>query len=200
MSTLTVGGTPFPDSKNYARSLRTIGQDLANLFPENLEIEVVGNTYVARCQGRNPNSFEANKGLKISPLKKMLRSLGARNSGADPVLTKAPTVPVARTYTPADIDRIYGLQIFGRSRRGGTPDLHSLAERLRTIGRIVHSKPGQLLKIFSHKDSIGFQYCDSKGEVRTEELSHLTLHRLQQDYFSQRETNQDKDVWEEADR
>ena len=200
MSTLTIGGTPSPDSKNYARALRTIGQDLANLFPENLEIEVSGSTYVVRCQGRNTDSFRATKGAKISPIKKMLRNLGTKNSGADSLLTESPTVPVARTYTPADIDRIYGLQIFGRSRRGGTPDLHSLAERLRTIGRIVHSKPGQLLKIFSHRDSIGFQYRDSTGKVCAEELSHLALHKLQQQYFSQRQSNQDKDVWDDADR
>ena len=200
MSTLTVGAKPSQTSEGYARSLRAIGQDLAGLFPENLEIEVVDNTYVARCQGRSPNPFEATKGLKMSPLKKMFRSLRVKSSGDDPVLTESPTVPVARTYTPADIERIYGLQIFGRTHRGGIPDLHSLAERLRTIGKIVHSKSGQLLKILSHKDSMRFQYCDSNGKVHTEELSHLALYRLQQEYFSQRETNQEKDVWEEADR
>ena len=199
MSALTVGSKSSPDPAGYARALRAIGQDLAVNFPENLEIEVAGNNYVVRGKGRNANLFGPGKSLKIFPITKMLRSLGAKNAGA-PVLPDSPTVPIARTYTAADIDRIYGLHIFNRSQRGRTPDLHSLAEQLRTIGRIVHSKSGRLGKILSHKDSIRFQYYDSNGELQTEELSHLALYRLQQEYLSQRKTNQDRDVWEEADR
>ncbi len=196
--TLTPGATTSSDSERSARALRAIGQDLAHLFPENLEIELVGDTYIVRGQGRD-NTVQITKDLNMGWIQKMLRSFIPKKSGDDSILPLSRSVAIDRTYKPADIDRIYGLHSVARTRLGGSPDLHSLGERLRTIGRIVLSKQAQLLKLFSHNDSLGFQYRDSKGEVHTEELSHLALYRLQQQYFSQRETNRDKDVWEEND-
>jgi hypothetical protein len=186
------------DSERYAHALRTIGQDLARLVPENLEIEVMGDNYIVRCQTRH-HSIEA-KSRKTTALKDVFKRLVGKKSSPGRVASKPDLVPINRTYTPADIDGIYGQQIVDRTRLGRNPDLYSLGERLRMIGRIVHSKHGQLIKLFVNKNSVTFEYCDQNGKARAEEISHFALFRLQQRYWSQRQTNKQKDVWEDTDR
>ena len=43
-------------SEEYARALRVIGQELADLFPERVEIEIVGSRFVVSGElATNPN-------------------------------------------------------------------------------------------------------------------------------------------------
>ena len=181
------------DSERCVHALRTIGQDLARLVPEKLEIEVVGDTYIVRCQSRKHSAQP--KSRKITALKKLFQRLVGKKSSAGRLPSKLGLLPINRTYTPEDIDRIYGQQIADRTRAGRNPDLYSLGERLRMIARIVHSKRGHLVKLFNKKNSVAFEYCDQSGKARAEEISHFALYRLQQQYLSQRQTNKQKDVW-----
>jgi len=185
------------NSEGCGRALRAIGQDLARLVPENLEIVVAGDNYVVSCEVRQ-NSIQPKK-QKINTFQKLLKKIVHKN-GKPGRVTTSDLVPIRRTYKPEDIDRIYGVQIVDRTRLGRNPDLHSLGERLRMVGRIVQSKRGQLIKIVNKKNSVAFEYSDENGNVHSEEVSHFALYRLQQQSLSQRRTPKEKDVWDEHDR
>jgi hypothetical protein len=184
-------------SEGCARALRAIGQDLARLLPENLEISVAGEDYVVRCEARR-NSIQS-KTRKINTFQKLLKKIVHKKSKAVRQ-SLSDLVPIRRTYKPEDIDRIYGVQIVDRGRVGRSPDLHSLGERLRMVGRIVQSKHGQLIKLVNKKNSVAFEYSDDHGNIHSEEVSYFALYRLQQQSLAQRRSPKDKDVWDEHDR
>lgn len=152
---------------HYARALRAIGQDLADLFPQRVEIEMSGADFIARgC--RRPGGLA----LKNSELSQ-------------------PSAPIqdagfARTYTPEAIDQ---LDAMGRARRTGSvqiPNLYSLSERLRMIGRIVDEKNGRLVSLCQNMNTITVQYRNPQNELHQEAYSILTLYKLQQQYYSGR--------------
>jgi hypothetical protein len=41
-----------------------------------------------------------------------------------------------------------------------------------------------------------FHYEDHDGKTHSEELSNRALYRIQEQYYSQRGTNEQKDVWD----
>ena len=88
-------------SEEYARALRVIGQDLADLFPERVEIETAGDSFVVRGEGRDKSQRTVkNGGVTVPGLKKLLRGKGA----ADAVDTPLSIVPFTRSYTAEDIN------------------------------------------------------------------------------------------------
>ena len=181
-----------------ARSLRAIGQDLASLFPEDLQIEVDGESFIVRARTRI-SSVQQKRANKMTPLKKLFKRFVRKISTAHYPGRKADPVVIERTYKPADIHRIYGVQIADRTRLARNPDPHSLGEQLRMIGRIVQSKGGQLVRLSSNKHAVTIEYREPSETLRTEEISGFALYRLQQQYSSQRKTNQRKDVWDEIE-
>src|ERR1700730_14676283 len=92
------------DSEFYARALRAIGQDLADLSPEKLEIEIAGDDFVARGNSRY-NPLEA-KDPDVNPLTKIWNKLVHNNRKGDPVQSQSLIIPFVRTYTLADINRL----------------------------------------------------------------------------------------------
>ena len=95
-------------------------------------------------------------------------------------------VSFSRSYSVEDLDR---LDADGSHYRGGNnpiADIYSLAERLRTIGKLIDGQNGQIVKIFKDLHHIRFEYRDASGEVRTQELSNTELYRLQQRYAAGR--------------
>src|SRR5437867_60667 len=96
-----------------ARALRAIGQDLASLFPENLQIEVAGNNYIVRGKAR-VSSGQLKRSNRMTALKKLFKRLVPKKSAASHPARKSEPVTIDRTYKPADIDRIYGLQMADR--------------------------------------------------------------------------------------
>ena len=164
----------------YARALRAIGQDLGNLFPEDLEVEASGESFVARGLGRLENPDAKNK--EEEPARRRLWQKWRRPSGeAQPTRST-----FTRTYTPADIK---ALDEIGRARRTGsvqTPDVYSLAERLRMIGSILDEQDADMVKLSQAGNTMKFQYRDGEGEIHFEEYSTLTLYKLQRRYHSER--------------
>jgi hypothetical protein len=155
----------------YARALRAIGQDLADLFPQRVEIEMCGENFVVRGH-RRP------------------RASAWRNNREPEKLSQTPAQAqdseFVRTYAPDAIDH---LDEMGRKRRTGSsqvPDPYSLSERLRMIGRIVDEKNAHLVNLCQNMNTIILQYRDAEDEVRREEYSILTLYKLQQQYYSGR--------------
>jgi hypothetical protein len=157
---------------HYARALRAIGQDLADLFPMRVEIEMSGEDFVARGR-RRPRASALRNSAESDPRQKL-----SQPPAQDPGF--------ARTYTPDAIDH---LDEMGRKRRTTSaqiPDASSLSKRLRMIGRIVDEKNAHLVSLCQNMNTITVQYRDGQDEVHQEEHSILTLYKLQQQYYSGR--------------
>jgi hypothetical protein len=158
----------------YARALRAIGQDLADLFPERLEIHTAGQNFVARGRRRpRTSAWKTNEEHVI------------RQNLTQPSPQVQHSVFV-RTYTPDEIDRLDEL---GRARRidsAQRPELYSLSERLRMVGRILDEKNAELVHLCQERNTITVQYRDAQDEFHQEDYSTLTLYKLQQQYYSGR--------------
>jgi hypothetical protein len=172
----------------YARILRAIGQDLESLFPESLQIDVRGKDFIARGYCRSEASTSGATQAR-SPLGKMWQKL---NSPALGVQQKSRQLAkFERVYTPNDINQLDETR---RSRRidisrqdkGCKPELYSLQEKLRIIGRFVDEKHCELVRIACDANTISFEYRDGDGELHDEEHSTLSLYKLQQQYCSKR--------------
>ena len=162
--------------EHYGRALRAIGQDLADLFLERLEIQTTGENFVARGRRRPRTSAWRKTGERV-----------IRQNLTEPSLLVQPShAAFVRTYTPDEIDR---LDEMGRARRTDSSqraDFYSLSEKLRIIGRIVDQKNGQLVHLCQERNTITLQYRDAQDEIHQEEYSTLTLYKLQQQYYSGR--------------
>jgi hypothetical protein len=173
----------------HARALRAIGQDLADLLPDSMTIEPDGDCFLVHgmCNRARLESQEASGGW--NSLRKMgakLRSGIIRPPIGEPDLDLA---PFTRSYNAADIDR---LDARGNQRRygnGGLPEIYSLAERLRTIGKVIDGHNGRLGKIFKDLHHIIFEYRDGDSQPRRVELDNTQLYRLQRRYTSERSDN-----------
>jgi hypothetical protein len=177
----------------YARALRVIGQDVADLLTESLTIEMSGDDFVARGCGKAEISASKN-----NQEGRLTRNIWRKLSQPFPK-AQPPRSTFVRTYTA---DAINKLDEIGRARRTSSaqrPDLDSVAERLRMIGRIVDEKNGALVNLSQDANSVTFQYRDTQGEIHSEEYSTLTLYKLQQQYYSGR-CFQPKDAWQAVPR
>ena len=166
--------------EQYACALRVIGQDVAELFPESLTIELSGDNFVARGCGRTELSPS-----KTNRERCLTRKIWQRLTQGPPKAEPSSST-FTRTYSPDDINK---LDEMGRTRRANPaqrPDLHSLPERLRMIGRIMDEKNGELVHLSQDGNSVTFRYRDTQGEIHSEEYSNLTLYKLQQEYYSGR--------------
>ncbi len=180
---------------DYAKILRTIGQDLANLAPHCLELEVVENDFIVRGQGRAAQSQTA--GNADSSVWRRLRNRVAHRPShpSQPLF-----FPFERKYAPDDVTRLDEAGIARRRGPGKPPDISGLAERLRLIGRIVSAKRWRLIKVIDDMENVTVDYCDKQGNLHSEKFSMLALYKLQQDYYGQRGTFEPVDVWRGVDR
>jgi len=169
----------------YARALRVIGQDLADLFPENLAIELHGDSFVANGMCTKNRIEENNAATAWASLKRLSGRLMTeifRTRSGEPDLE---FVPFSRTYDARDIDR---LDTQGTKNRNSTgmPDIYSLGERLRTIGKVIDAHHGHIVRIFKDLHQVIFEYKDANGAARKEELNNTELYQLQQRYAAER--------------
>lgn len=155
----------------YEVALRAVGQDLAALLIESLEITVEGNAFVAQGFG-----IAAGRGER---------------TGKEPARES-----FARRYSAEDIRRLHEL---GRKRQTGavnTPDASSLAESLRTIGRALDSSRGQLIKLSKGERQFTLVYKDEKGQAQRQEYLGLSVYKSQQEGLSLRDKK--KDIWDDS--
>jgi hypothetical protein len=187
-------------TENFARSLRAIGQDLAALFPDYLEIELNGDNYIARGKGRAAAAQAVTAG-QTGVLGTVWNKLLRHHLKSDAVPPPSPSSSVAfeRTFTVADIDQLDQTNAAHRRSVSHIPDIYSLAERLRTIGRIVDSSGGQLIKVIMDMDAIKFEYRDRETKVCLAEYSNFALYKLQQEYYSRRSDPEASDPWKGLD-
>jgi hypothetical protein len=95
-------------------------------------------------------------------------------------------VPFTRTYNVDDIDHLDGQETNRRGNVSALPDIYTLGERLRTIGKVIDAQNGRVLRIFKDLHQIVFEYRDADGQTRKEELNNTELYQLQQRYASER--------------
>jgi hypothetical protein len=173
----------------HARALRAIGQDLADLLPDSMTIEPDGDSFLVHgmCNRARLESQQSNGGwTSLRKMGAMLRAGIIRPPMGEPDLD---LTPFTRSYNAADIDH---LDAHGNQRRygtGGLPEIYSLAERLRTIGKVIDGHNGRLGKIFKDLHHIIFEYRDGDDQPRKVELDNTQLYRLQRRYTSERSDN-----------
>ena len=179
----------------YARALRAIGQDLADLFPESVEIQILGEKFVVRGQCTQDRLAAKQPQPQRKGLKDFCADMLARDVSTLTRQAKSATVQFNRTYTPDDVNQIDEIGVRRRSGVGKIPDIRSLAEMLRTIGRLVDGQGGVLTKI--HKDArrIVFEYSDGTGKTHNELMSIPDLYKLQKSFYEKRSAPVGLDPW-----
>lgn len=169
----------------YTRALRVIGQDLAPLVPEHLAIEHRGDELIA--QGLCPKSRmdELNASGAWAGVKKLVDKVAdiIRVPQHEPDLE---FIPFSRSYTVEEIQRLDGQGTRRRGNNGGMPDIYSLGERLRTIGKVIDAQNGRVVRIFKDLHHVVFEYRSEDGGTRKEQLDNTQLYQLQQRYAAGR--------------
>jgi len=169
----------------HARALRVIGQDLAALVPENVTIELQDEAFVA--QGLCTKSrMEESGPSSLASLKKAFGKMAAaivRPPMREPELE---FVSFSRTYKADDIDRLDKQASDQRGRAEFAPDIYTLGERLRTIGKVIDARNGRIVKIFKDLHRVVFEYLDAEGRSCKEEINNTELYQLQQRYAAER--------------
>lgn len=182
--------------QSHARALRAIGQDLSNLFPQSLEITLEGMSFqvIGRYVPRDPGGKGARRNGHL--LNKVQGTLLRDRSGVPSVESATDRIRFERTYTPADIERIDEIGANRRNRTDKTPDIYSLGEMLRMVGRIVDSNGRCLHKLSRDTYAVTCDYEDEAGQIQKIKLSNLQLYKLQREYYAERGTYVPIDIWE----
>ena len=110
---------------------------------------------------------------------------------------KPATVPFERTYSPEDVNQIDEIGMRRRFGVGKIPDIRSLAEMLRTIGRLVDGQAGKLTKIHKDAHRIVFEYIDGAGKSHNELMTTPDLHKLQKSFYEKRSAPVGLDPWKD---
>jgi hypothetical protein len=188
---------PNQPSNYYARVLRAIGQDLADLFPQLLEIEQQERSFVVhvRCDRKRSESKASTQPGEApkSGLKNIFQKLNTVRLDRTP--EKPEIVSVNRIYNPIDISRIDEAGLHQRIQLGKIPDIHNLGEALRTIGRIIDAEEGRLTKIFRDQRRVVFEYVTRGGETKKMEMTRAELVKVQQSYYHGRSGSKSLDLW-----
>jgi hypothetical protein len=177
----------------FARALRAIGQDLAELIPQLVEIEYRGDSFevAVRCDRKRFEKkypTDPKSGLKGTLHK--LANYRLDKPSDDELLTS-----FTQSYGAEDIRRLDEIGRHRRSQVGKTPDINTLGEALRTIGRIVDADNGQLVRIFRDQRRIAFEYTDKGGATRKTEMTRTELYKAQQSFYGKRAGSQSLDTW-----
>jgi hypothetical protein len=179
----------------YARALRAIGQDLADLFPDTVEIELHGEVFVARGQcAKDRLDAKLNQPQKKG-LKAFCADMLARDVSTLTRQAKSATVEFSHTYSSEDINRIDEIGMSRRFTVGKIPDIRSLGEMLRTIGRLVDGLEGQLVNISKDARRIVYEFTGSDGKPHNELLSIPDLYKLQKNFYEKRGELVGLDPW-----
>jgi hypothetical protein len=179
----------------HARALRAIGQDLSKLFPQTLEITLQGMNFqvIGRYLPRDPGGKGAQSSSQL--LDKLRSKLSRNQPTVPPAENSAATMSFDRTYAPVDIDRMDESGANRRNEIDKVPDIYSLGEMLRMVGRIVDSDGRRLLNLSRDKYGVTFEYEDGAGQTQKREFSNLQLYKLQQQYHAERGTFVPIDDW-----
>src|ERR1051325_11518109 len=159
------------DSSGYfAMALRVIGQDLAELFPQQIEVFYQNATFDVRVRCDRKRAERKTPAVAKSGLKNVFHKLATYR--LDKAEDGTDTAIFEHEYNSDEIGRLDRAGIHRRTQAGKVPDINNLGEALRTIGRIVDAQGGQLIRILKDPRRIIFDYKDKQGrsEEHTSEL------------------------------
>jgi len=179
----------------YALALRAIGQDLARLYPFDLEIEPQTDGFIVR--GHCPKARlegEATKPEK-PPLVDMLAKLFRRPAEPARPAPQAEIVEFDRIYDSQDIDRLDQLGARYRTGMARIPDPRTLGESQRTIGLLIDTNNCQLTLLKKFSDHLVIEYRDIDDQPQREEMTNFELYKLQRSYYGNRGTFKLIDKW-----
>jgi hypothetical protein len=179
-------GRSHAETQDPATALRVIGQELADLFPLSLEIEFKDDQFVVTGRGL-PEPAQA-EGAEENILRKVWKALIRHDPGSDLVDWQLKSVPFARIYSQAELSRSDNGHFKRRMGGNDLPEIYSLGERLRIIGRLVRAKDGHLIHLTKTLNNVTFRYRDADGVVHSEDYSAEELYRVQRQYYAQRGT------------
>lgn len=173
-----------PMRNDPAAALRVIGQDIPDLLPLTLEIEVDRDTFVISGRGL-PEPLQ-----EEGPAQRMVRqiwhALVRRDPSADLVDWQLKAVPFSRTYSLDDLGQSDRRHAAKRTAAGGLPEIYSLGERLRIVGRLVQAKGGELVRLSKTLTSVSFEYRGPDNALHREEHSAEEIYRMQRQFYAQR--------------
>jgi len=181
----------------YARALRVIGQDLAELFPQQVDIDYKGDSFEVRVQCDRKRAEKRIPQVEKSGLRNVIRKL------ANYRLDKAPegieSATIEQTYDAAEVNRLDEAGLHLRTQAGKVPDINNLGEALRTVGRIIDADEGRLIRIFKDQRRVAFDYADKSGAMRKVEMTRSELFKVQQSYYDKRGGQKSIDTWKGRD-
>jgi hypothetical protein len=177
----------------YASALRAIGQDLSELFPQQVEIDCDGTSFEVRVRCERKRAEKKFPQADKPGLKNTLHKLA--NYRLDKPTAEELIATVTLSYGPDDINRLNDIGLHRRAQVGKVPDVNSLGESLRTIGRIVDADKGQLIRVLKDQRRIVFDCVDKSGATRKIEMTRSELFKAQQSFYNKRGGSTSLDSW-----
>jgi hypothetical protein len=164
------------EPSDYARHLRTIGQDLENLRLTRFNLECAGDVYLVWPRPDSIDTPPRSSILANRRLRKLWQDrIEPRSQGRKEYIIVNPLRHVrCYRYTSREIENI---EKAGRARRGPSTmaDGHSLSQLLRTIGGLVSQRNQKLLGIAWQELSVSVVFESDRGQraIDVFRLDHL---------------------------
>jgi hypothetical protein len=177
----------------YAHALRAIGQDLAELIPQQVEIDYQGDRFAVRVRCDRRRAEKRMPQAEKTGLRNVIHKLATYRLDKGPEGIEMATVE--QVYTSEEINRLDQAGLHRRTQAGKIPDINSLGEALRTIGRLIDAEEGRLIRIFKDQRRVAFDYTDKTGANRKVEWTRSELFKIQQSYYGKRSGQKSIDTW-----
>lgn len=181
----------------FATALRAIGQDLAELIPQQLEIEFQDDTFVVHARCDRKRAEKKVPQVQKPGLRNVFHKLATYRLDKEPEGANLTTFE--QTYTSDEVGRLDRAGLHRRSQAGKIPDINNLGEALRTIGRIIDADGGRLVRIFKDQRRVAFEYADKRGATHKAEMTRAELYKIQQSYYEKRSGSKNIDLWKGHD-
>ena len=178
-------------------ALRAIGQDLAELFPQQIEVYYQNETFDVRVRCDRKRAERKTPAAAKSGLKNVIHKLATYR--LDKAEDGADIAVFEHQYNSDEIGRLDRAGIHRRTQAGKVPDINNLGEALRTIGRIVDAQGGQLIRILKDPRRVIFDYKDKQGTSHNKEMTRSELFKVQQSYYEKRSGSGGVDLWKGQD-
>jgi hypothetical protein len=177
----------------FAKALRVIGQDLAELIPQQLEVYYENRVFEVRVRCDRKRAEKKSPPTEKSPLKNAFHKIATYRLDK-PSETDEMAVFEHR-YDSDEIGRLDRVAIHRRNQTGKVPDINNLGEALRTIGRVIDAQGGQLIRIIKDSRRVTFDYTDKTGASQKAEMTRSELFKVQQSYYQKRSGRGSVDPW-----
>ena len=181
----------------FAKALRVIGQDLTELFPQQIEVYYQQEIFDVRVRCDRKRAEKKSPPAEKSGLKNVFHKLATYRLDKPP--EGADIVVFEHRYNSDEIGRLDRAGIHRRNQAGKVPDINNLGEALRTIGRIIDAQGGELIRILKDPRRVVFDYNNKQGAPQKMEMTRSELFKAQQSYYEKRSGSGGVDLWKGQD-